>query len=424
MFGFSIPIYFVLFREATEAAIVVSVLITFIMSAFRDRKDIRTVLMRQVWFGTVAGIIVSLAIGAAFIVVWFKYASNLWATAEPLWEGIFSLIASLLMTIMAIAFLRSDQLTNKWHRKLNKALAETDEFGHVIREREEADRADAGAATESQAQSRKVTLADEPTFMTSTRAEDDVTPAPATRATAANATAEKFSSPTADYDDYSDAATSSTDAESVAARKSSGGSRALFIIPFVTVLREGLEAMVFLGGITISADPGSIPLAAACGILSGLIIGYIIYRAGNSVKLHSFFVCASIFLLFLSAGLAARAAISFEQRDWALHVGIGDTDAATTYNPLRTVWYLSCCRPSDPNQGGWQFLNAILGWSNVAYYSSVGVYIGYWVLVSAILIASKFGAFDGLKGFKAKAKKRMHDRRDAAVAGRKAAETA
>ncbi|KAJ3187553.1 high-affinity iron permease [Irineochytrium annulatum] len=377
MFGFSIPIYFVLFREATEAAIVVSVLITFITSAFRDRKDIRTVLMRQVWFGTVAGIIVSLAIGAAFIVVWFKYASNLWNSAEPLWEGIFSLIASLLMTIMAIAFLKSDQLTAKWHRKLNKALAKTDEFGHVIKNTDEG----AGMIDEN---NKKVTIGDDV----------EVVQSPANPAAV-------------EADDESDGSNTAVDAESVAARKTGGGSKALFIIPFVTVLREGLEAMVFLGGITISADPGTIPLAAAAGILSGLLIGYIIYRAGNSVKLHMFFVCSSIFLLFLSAGLAAKAAVKFEQRDWALHVGIGDTDAASTYNPLRAVWYTSCCNPGDPNAGGWQLFAAIFGWSNSAMYSSVGTYIAYWIVVSLILVATKLGAFNGVKKAKASAKAKM-----------------
>ncbi|KAJ3140377.1 high-affinity iron permease, partial [Irineochytrium annulatum] len=363
---------------ATEAAIVVSVLITFITTAFRDRKDIRATLIRQVWLGTVSGIVISLAVGAAFIIVWFKYASNLWNSAEPLWEGCFSLIASLLMTIMAIAFLKSDQLTAKWHRKLNKALAKTDEFGHVIKANEEG----AGMIDENK---KKVTIGDDVEVI------ENANPNPAVAG---------------EHDDESDGSNTVVDSESAAVR-TGGGSKALFIIPFVTVLREGLEAMVFLGGITISADPGTIPLAAAAGILSGLLIGYIIYRAGNSVKLHLFFVCASIFLLFLSAGLAAKAAVKFEQRDWALHVGIGDTDAATTYNPLRAVWYTSCCNPGDPNAGGWQLFAAIFGWSNSAMYSSVGTYIAYWVVVSLILVAAKLGLFDGVKKAKASAKEKM-----------------
>ena len=71
----------------------------------------------------------------------------------------------------------------------------------------------------------------------------------------------------------------------------------LFLLPFITVLREGLEAVVFVGGVSVPLAPWavpprrgahvdmrdgqvslgqsakSIPLAAICGILVGFVIG-------------------------------------------------------------------------------------------------------------------------------------------------------
>jgi high-affinity iron transporter len=53
---------------------------------------------------------------------------------------------------------------------------------------------------------------------------------------------------------------------------------AMFALPFITVLREGLEAVVFVGGVSLSEPASSIPLAVVVGILCGAIIGYFIYR--------------------------------------------------------------------------------------------------------------------------------------------------
>jgi high-affinity iron transporter len=52
----------------------------------------------------------------------------------------------------------------------------------------------------------------------------------------------------------------------------------LFILPFITVLREGLEAMLFIGGVGLGLPATSFPLAVICGIGAGLAIGYMIYK--------------------------------------------------------------------------------------------------------------------------------------------------
>lgn len=47
----------------------------------------------------------------------------------------------------------------------------------------------------------------------------------------------------------------------------------LFLLPMITVLREGLEAVVFVGGVSLGQSAKSIPLAAICGVLVGFIVG-------------------------------------------------------------------------------------------------------------------------------------------------------
>lgn len=47
----------------------------------------------------------------------------------------------------------------------------------------------------------------------------------------------------------------------------------LFLLPLITVLREGLEAVVFVGGVSLGQSAKSIPLAAIVGLICGLIVG-------------------------------------------------------------------------------------------------------------------------------------------------------
>lgn len=53
---------------------------------------------------------------------------------------------------------------------------------------------------------------------------------------------------------------------------------AMFLLPFVTVLREGLEAVVFIGGVGLSFPAAAFPLPVITGVLAGSAVGMIIYK--------------------------------------------------------------------------------------------------------------------------------------------------
>lgn len=52
----------------------------------------------------------------------------------------------------------------------------------------------------------------------------------------------------------------------------------MFWLPFITVLREGLEAIIFIGGVSLGIPATAFPLAVVCGLGAGAAIGYVIYR--------------------------------------------------------------------------------------------------------------------------------------------------
>lgn len=53
---------------------------------------------------------------------------------------------------------------------------------------------------------------------------------------------------------------------------------AMFILPFITVLREGLEAVVFIGGVSLGLPATSFPLPVVTGLATGALIGVFIYK--------------------------------------------------------------------------------------------------------------------------------------------------
>lgn len=53
---------------------------------------------------------------------------------------------------------------------------------------------------------------------------------------------------------------------------------ALFILPFVTILREGIEAIIFVTGVSFSTAASAIPLAVIVGLLVGSFVGYLLYK--------------------------------------------------------------------------------------------------------------------------------------------------
>ena len=80
-----------------------------------------------------------------------------------------------------------------------------------------------------------------------------------------------------------------------------------FWIPFVTVLREGLESVLLVGGVSFAESPSSIPISAITGLLVGCFVGYLIHKASNKLSLKWFFILGSYLLFLMAAGIFSRS---------------------------------------------------------------------------------------------------------------------
>ena len=144
-----------------------------------------------------AGLLICLILGAAFIGTFYSLAKNKWESSEYIWEGVFALLASLIISVMGAALLRVSKLRQKWQIKLAKALEAKESEKH-------------------------------------------------------GAPKNRFKNWLVKY--------------------------AMFHLPFVTVLREGIEAIVFIGGVGLAQPASAFPLAVICGLAAGILVGVIMYK--------------------------------------------------------------------------------------------------------------------------------------------------
>ncbi|KAF9022231.1 Ftr1 protein [Hymenopellis radicata] len=342
---FSVPIFFIVFRETLEAAIIISVLLGLAEQIVQEdhpshqstaveetpkegeegavastsaheleqddsasvaRKRLVRKLRIQIFAGAGTGLLIAFAIGATFIAIWFTKASNLWKKSEELWEGIFELIAALMIFVMGVTMLKMDRAKAKWRIKLQRAFDGSHRRGDLT------------------------------------------------------------------------------------------GKWALFLLPFITVLREGLEAVVFVGGVSLGQAATSIPIAAIVGIVAGLICGFLVYEFASRTTLTIFLIVMTNLLLLIGAGLFSRAVRSFEQHAFNVLLGT-DADEAVgkngpgTYRVQGNVWHLDCCNPYDNLSGqGWTIFNAILGWSNNGSLGTILSYVFYWIALIVVLVYMKW----------------------------------
>lgn len=101
--------------------------------------------------------------------------------------------------------------------------------------------------------------------------------------------------------------------------------RALVVMAFLAVLREGFETVVFLLAAFNEAGSGSGPVAGAVsGIAVALLLGYGIYRGGVRLNLVKFFRATGLVLVLVAAGLVMTAFHTAHEAGW-LNAGQGQT---------------------------------------------------------------------------------------------------
>jgi iron uptake system component EfeO len=101
--------------------------------------------------------------------------------------------------------------------------------------------------------------------------------------------------------------------------------RAMVLMAFLAVIREGLETVVFLLAAFDEAGSGTAAGLGAClGIVAAAGLGYGIYRGGVRLNLSKFFRATGVVLVLVAAGLVVNALHTAHEAGW-LAIGQGGT---------------------------------------------------------------------------------------------------
>ncbi|MCK9874559.1 FTR1 family protein [Frankia sp. Ag45/Mut15] len=96
-----------------------------------------------------------------------------------------------------------------------------------------------------------------------------------------------------------------------------GSTRALVLMAFLAVLREGFETAVFLiAAFNASNNATTAGGGALLGVVIAVLIGFGIYRGGVRINLARFFRVTGVVLVVIAAGLLATAAHTGHEAGW------------------------------------------------------------------------------------------------------------
>ncbi len=149
------------------------------------------------------------------------------------------------------------------------------------------------------------------------------------------------------------------------------GKRALFLLTFFAVVREGIELALFLLAARFISNPFQQILGAALGLGTAAILGWIIYTSSTRLNLKKFFTVTNVLLLIFAAGLIGSGIHEFNELGWIPSI-------------VEPVWNINRLLPIESTLG--QLLKAMVGYSSSPSLSQVIAYIGYFVVIGLMFM--------------------------------------
>ena len=86
----------------------------------------------------------------------------------------------------------------------------------------------------------------------------------------------------------------------------------LFFLVFISVLREGIETVIFLSAASIASAENNLA-GAIIGVVAAILLGYVIFLGSVKINIKNFFNVTSILLILFAAGLVAHGVHEFQE---------------------------------------------------------------------------------------------------------------
>lgn len=153
-------------------------------------------------------------------------------------------------------------------------------------------------------------------------------------------------------------------------------------LAFSATLREGIEAVLFLTGVSSGDSVKAVIIPSLIGAVLGILAGLVVFYLGKSIRsLKWFFIASTGFLLLIAAGMTQNGTAAFQAAGW-----FGNTfpyERVPWSN--RILWDTnSCCNPDTNNF--WSLIRALFGYQSMPTNIQLLYYCLFWAVVVAGLV--------------------------------------
>ena len=153
-----------------------------------------------------------------------------------------------------------------------------------------------------------------------------------------------------------------------------GSFLSLATIAFVAVVREGMEAALFMLSSTVGQSDLQAAIGGGAGLLIAAGIGYLVYAGSKRINLRLFFRITGVVVILFAAGLIATGIHEFQE------VGI----FATVHAKVWDLSHIALLNPETSTFGG--FLHGLFGWSAAPSLEMLIAYFAYLIPVGAAFL--------------------------------------
>lgn len=154
------------------------------------------------------------------------------------------------------------------------------------------------------------------------------------------------------------------------------GGRGVLLVAFAAVLREGVEAALFLLAATLDANGDAVLVGGLAGLGAAVLIGVALYAGGRHISVQVFFRVTGLLLILFAAGLCAKTVFFLQAAG-----DLGTLDDAA-YNLTAQHWL------TVGSESG-RVLAGLFGWDPRPSIEQVVVWLAYLVPVGALFVAGE-----------------------------------
>lgn len=149
------------------------------------------------------------------------------------------------------------------------------------------------------------------------------------------------------------------------------GGRALFLLAFLAVFREGIELALFLMATRLATNPISTLAGAVLGLSAAIALGLIVFSSTRRLNLRQFFLITNVLLLLFAAGLVAHGIHELIEAGWVPAI-------------IEPIWDTNHILHDNSPAG--EILKALFGYNGNPALMEVIAYFAYFAVLGTILI--------------------------------------